>query len=269
MRDVIGPPAIVRQQADLRLLANQINAAHEAGEQSARRRLEHFRAAGEALLKAKEAVGHGRFLAWLQENVRVKKSRAYQYMRFAKVPVTGNFEDQEAAWRKCSGNDTGQDPTPAPPEPPSDAVAADAEVAGGGKAGTQDCASETVAGADDPTASGDTAAEAPCDPGTPDRLRPIFEAVPKFEKAVRLAVPLANLLAEIEQTQAYRRAVGGTKHTLHSTRVRAAGQIIAALKPVRPCPACGGAEEPSPDNDRCEACAGKGYQTADEFEAAQ
>ena len=53
------PPAIVRSGVDLRALAAEINAAHEAGERSTRAGLEHFRKAGEALLKAKKECGHG------------------------------------------------------------------------------------------------------------------------------------------------------------------------------------------------------------------
>jgi hypothetical protein len=47
----------VRQADDLAELAGRINAEHEAGERATRKGLEHFRAAGEALLKAKKQCG--------------------------------------------------------------------------------------------------------------------------------------------------------------------------------------------------------------------
>jgi hypothetical protein len=40
-----------------------------AGEGAARKCLEHFRAAGEALLKAKRQVGHGHWMAWMKANL--------------------------------------------------------------------------------------------------------------------------------------------------------------------------------------------------------
>jgi hypothetical protein len=258
------PPAITRPDVDLKALAAQINADHHAGTEASRRGLAHFRAAGEALLKAKEAVGHGQFLSWLKENVTVKKSRAYQYMHFAKFPVTGNLEDQEAAWRSCSGNGPEPDTPPGPHDQPADEVTPDVTVEALSGPCPQGGESETPAGA----APQDTASEVACDPGIPDRLQPIFEAAPLFAEAARRAGPLADLMAQVEQTPAFQKAVEGKMHTLHSTRVRDAGEIMAALRPARPCPACGGASEPSLDNDTCATCGSKGYLTAEEVKAA-
>jgi hypothetical protein len=86
---------------DLDALAARANAAHEAGEAASRKGLEHFRAAGEALLKAKAQCGHGNWLAWLEKNVRFSERRAQQYMRLAKSEVTA---DLEAEWQIISGN---------------------------------------------------------------------------------------------------------------------------------------------------------------------
>jgi hypothetical protein len=262
------PPAITRAAVDLKALAAQINADHQVGTEASRRGLAHFRAAGEALLKAREAVGHGQFLSWLKENVTVKKSRAYQYMRFAKFPVTGNLEDQEAAWRSCSGNGPEPDAPPGPHDQPADEVTPDVTVEALSRPCTHDWESEATEGTAEATAPQDTAAEPALDSVIPDRLRTIFEAAPLFAEAARRAGPLADLLAQVEQTPAYAKAVEGKKHTLHSTRVRDAGEVIAALRPARPCPACGGASEPCLDNDTCATCGGKGYQTAEEVKAA-
>jgi protein gp37 len=104
MRDITNPPAIVRQVDDLESLALDINREHEAGEDSAGKRLAHYHKAGEGLLRAKEKCRRGEWLKWLKGKVRCGKSRAYQYMEWAKFPVTGNLEEDEAAWRRISGN---------------------------------------------------------------------------------------------------------------------------------------------------------------------
>jgi ParB family chromosome partitioning protein len=88
--NTITRPAIVRTAEDLTILAAEINAEHEAGERATRQGLEHFRAAGERLLRAKAACGHGKWLAGLTKNVRFNRITAWGYMRLA----------QE--WEKCS-----------------------------------------------------------------------------------------------------------------------------------------------------------------------
>jgi hypothetical protein len=75
---------IERPAVDLAELARRINAEHEAGEGAARKGLEHFRAAGEALLKAKRAVGHGNWGDWLKKNIRCDHSQACRYMKVAR-----------------------------------------------------------------------------------------------------------------------------------------------------------------------------------------
>jgi hypothetical protein len=86
---VNGVPAIVAPAEDLATLAREINAEHEAGEGAARRGLEHFRAAGERLLKAKHQVGHGGWLRWLETNITFSRQQAASYMRVA------------ARWEEC------------------------------------------------------------------------------------------------------------------------------------------------------------------------
>lgn len=84
-------PAITRTAAEGELadLAFEINAAHEAGEQQARKGLERFRVAGEALLKAKEKCGEGKWVAWLEKNVHFDRHTASNYMRVATAWETG------------------------------------------------------------------------------------------------------------------------------------------------------------------------------------
>jgi hypothetical protein len=97
MREHIDKPAIVRPAEDLSILAAEINREHEAGEGATRKGLEHFRAAGERLIRAKAQCGHGKWLAWLKANVRFSQQRASEYMRLAegwdKLPPGGNLKD--------------------------------------------------------------------------------------------------------------------------------------------------------------------------------
>jgi protein gp37 len=71
-------------EADLNHLASVVNAEHEAGEGDARKCLEHFRNAGEALIKAKGRCGHGKFLKWLEKNVPLSRQQVSSYMRVAR-----------------------------------------------------------------------------------------------------------------------------------------------------------------------------------------
>ncbi|MFM8270925.1 MAG: DUF3102 domain-containing protein [Gemmata sp.] len=45
--------------------------------------------------------GHGNWLSWLKANVPFSRQQANNYMNLAKLPVTGNLEDQ---WRVILGN---------------------------------------------------------------------------------------------------------------------------------------------------------------------
>jgi len=77
------PICNVRPAEDLGELAARINREHDAGEVAARDVLEHFRSAGEALIRAKALCGHGRWLTWLKANVRFSPRTAQAYMRVA------------------------------------------------------------------------------------------------------------------------------------------------------------------------------------------
>jgi ParB family chromosome partitioning protein len=77
-------PAIVRPAEDLAVLAEIINAAHEATEAAMRSGLEKAKEAGDALRQAKAAVKHGQWLPWLEKNVRCSQRTAYNYMDVSK-----------------------------------------------------------------------------------------------------------------------------------------------------------------------------------------
>jgi len=65
-------------------LAASINDHLAAAEAATRRGLEHAIAAGSLLLEAKELVGHGNWLAWLEANCHVGVRQAQAFMRLAR-----------------------------------------------------------------------------------------------------------------------------------------------------------------------------------------
>jgi hypothetical protein len=68
----------------LPILAASINDHAAAADAATRRGLEHAIAAGLLLIEAKELVGHGGWLAWLQASCRVGQRQAQTYMRLAR-----------------------------------------------------------------------------------------------------------------------------------------------------------------------------------------
>jgi hypothetical protein len=67
----------------LKELPGLIMEAHDRFEALARNALEHARQAGALLLEAKEDVGHGNFLKWLDDHVPLRKRTVERYMRVA------------------------------------------------------------------------------------------------------------------------------------------------------------------------------------------
>ena len=69
----------------LPIIASSINEHLAAAEQASKRGLEHAIAAGMLLIEAKELVGHGKWLTWLQANCpAVGPRQAQTYMRLAR-----------------------------------------------------------------------------------------------------------------------------------------------------------------------------------------
>jgi hypothetical protein len=68
---------------NLAQLAQRINAECTAALTAARTALEHARRAGELLVEAKAACGHGQWLRWLEANVPLSRRTAQGYMRLA------------------------------------------------------------------------------------------------------------------------------------------------------------------------------------------
>jgi hypothetical protein len=268
--DPIHPPAVVRAAADLRILAAEINAAHQAGEDSTRRGLEHFREAGRRLLKAKEQVGHGGWKAWLDQNITFSQRTATDYMRLArewpKLAAAANLRDALRLLTEDANETDASALTPPPtttvtPEsgtvpPDSGHVQADEPDEGpepDGPPQTNDADEAVIVDAEGKS--------------VPERLKPLFACVPLFERAVRLAERLANTFQDIEQTPLYCQAVEGTKHPVYSTYFRSAARALRSMTPRRLCPGCGGEFEPSLENDPCQTCRDRGYLTAEEADA--
>jgi hypothetical protein len=99
VKDLFTPPALVRPAEDLGALLAAARAEHEAGEGATRKGLEHYRKAGEALVRAKAAAGHGQWLAALART-GIPQQRASEYMRLAagwgKLPPGGSFALKDA-----------------------------------------------------------------------------------------------------------------------------------------------------------------------------
>jgi DNA adenine methylase len=115
--NVFEPPAIVRPAEDLAALLATAKAEHAEGMRAERASLEHYRKAGLALAKAKEAAGHGNWLAALKQT-GISQQRASEYMRLAarwhKLPPGGDFALKEAL-RLAS-----DEPEPLPPRVPAE-----------------------------------------------------------------------------------------------------------------------------------------------------
>jgi hypothetical protein len=69
--------------SQVKAIAYDIEREHQAAYGKAREALEHARRAGELLLQAKAAIGHGAFGKWLTEHISFAERTAQAYMRIA------------------------------------------------------------------------------------------------------------------------------------------------------------------------------------------
>lgn len=100
MKDVTNPPAAVCAAEDLKTLAEQINTREEEGVRSL---LEHARAQGEDLIRAKKVAGHGGWLKWLEKNIDVDPRTAQRYMLIAdKYDTVSHLKTMRDAFRFLS-----------------------------------------------------------------------------------------------------------------------------------------------------------------------
>ena len=110
MMDPRNPPAIVRESADLKALAAEINAAIQMGEQSAKVGAEQFRRAGLALVKAKASIPHGEWNKWLAANIKRNERQAQRWIKLAKSDAASDLKEQ---WSIICGHK--DEPEPPPP----------------------------------------------------------------------------------------------------------------------------------------------------------
>jgi hypothetical protein len=103
-------PGIVRAVVDVAAELALANQEHENGIRAERVSLECYRKAGDALLRAKAAAGHGNWLKVLKTHSKIPQQRASEYMRlaagWAKLPPGGNFGLKEAL-ALIAGDDDG------------------------------------------------------------------------------------------------------------------------------------------------------------------
>jgi len=270
--DRMHQPALVRSAADLRILAAEINSAHKAGEESTRRGLEHFREAGLRLLKAKDQVGHGKWLAWLKENVHFSAATAKRYMALARrwdevksLTVSDLKGALKLLTEEPKKSEDEDDSTRGEPEDQDDSPN------GGGD-------ERVVEGQDDSAEEGQEGAtkDLPADEAMPERYREIFACEDVFDAAVRVLTRAANALQQVEESPAYR-AMGtfelqfqkdrNLTKRVYSSDCVAAARLMKGLKPAKLCPECKGIEA-SQDAEPCATCGGKGFLIADEVDGA-
>jgi hypothetical protein len=125
-----GEPAPQPEGVDLAALVVLINNEHEAGEAAHRESMEHFRACGVAISKAKAECERQKipWVRWLEENCpALGRVRAWRYWRLAKDAVTlrNDPEALRERWRQICGNA----PAPVAEEEDEDGAANDAEAA--------------------------------------------------------------------------------------------------------------------------------------------
>lgn len=99
-------------------LAPRINRAHRACENSARAAVEHAVRAGELLLEAKAAVGHGCWLDWLADNFAGSADTAQTYMRLARAKAEV-IDANTGRARYLSIREARTAISPSEPEPPA------------------------------------------------------------------------------------------------------------------------------------------------------
>jgi len=81
----------------LKTLSDKVNREHRHAQSAARQEMKHAVEAGVLLLKMKEAVGHGGFTKWIEENFEGKPRHARRYMRLAKAADQNRIDPDEVS----------------------------------------------------------------------------------------------------------------------------------------------------------------------------
>ena len=108
-----SPIAIVSEHVDLATLAATINVEHATAGQHLGKALEHARRAGDALLKAKDSLPHGRFGSWMKSHCQFSERTARNYMLVARnwqAIESTDVESVRDAVRMLTAVDSDPDP---------------------------------------------------------------------------------------------------------------------------------------------------------------
>jgi hypothetical protein len=246
--DPIHPPAIVRFQADLRILVNQAKADFQAGMACLTRGPEHFRRLGETLLEIKAIVGHGHWLPTLRDRLPFSERQAQKYMQLAKAP---DKADLGAAWRIISGAAASDDGEDAEPDGESDADGAprggQPDATGSGDEHELDRPS---GGPDSPASDADETVivDAQGEP-VPEQARAAFLGAGDVAAVGRAIEELARRIQELSESPAGR-LIPYEDVKLHLRNAKAA---VTPNRPTHVCPLCRGR---TPD---CPCCRGSGW----------
>ena len=109
----------------LKTLAEKANREHSQAQRAAGQAVKHGVEAGGLLLKAKEEVGHGNFMKWVEENFEGSERVARKYMRLATAADQNRIDPDEVsslaeAERLLREQDAEQTPGEYEPEVPGE-----------------------------------------------------------------------------------------------------------------------------------------------------
>lgn len=247
------PPSIQKESEDpqMQQWAYEATSAIDAGKIAGQTCLERYREAGLALTKAKAKCTFGKWLTWLKSN-GISKSSAYRALQAAKLPSSGNFDEEAKVFGEVGEEE----------EKPFETVdgikfcSRDCRLQQG-KKGCKKCAKLNKKPHEP---------KAPPPPyDGPKRLATVFEEVDLYTKAFRSARNLRKHLQSIERGVSYRATTRGMKAEHLSDKVVNIQSIVKNRPPAKPCPSC----DLSPSSGEtawCDTCKGKGYLTVSEVE---
>jgi hypothetical protein len=101
-------------------LAREINTEHGHVETHKRSTIKHAIRCGELLLEMKQRVGHGHWLAWVEEHFEASERTARNYMEIAKSAAVADLSDDttmRSALRALASRSESKEPKPEPSEP--------------------------------------------------------------------------------------------------------------------------------------------------------
>lgn len=270
-----SPAAIVRQAADLRILAQGIRAEIAAGFEKHKAAVECFYRAGQLLIKAKDAAGHGQWKAFCKLQLNAVGER--QIRRYMELGREESMSDLTAAWERINGNQRrGEDE-------PQEEVASNSITENGQAATPQN--GRKLDGKPSVSKS-DTVQEEEREEGP--AVSPFREDIPvpqdlqnvlwrdgkRFIKAAKRVRNLSKTVWGLEQSDAWktlarweRQLGGGAKFTKRplSAVLSALAHDLEQMQPVGLCLECRGLPGGDAAEEVCQKCKGRGFMLACEL----